>query len=306
MTLKRYLRAILMRGVFWRHFLTWAVVRIPFYLEPLMMWGWSLFFFILWTPGRRAVQKNLVAILPRSPLLNFFRTYRVFLNYAWTLSDKAQFSERRKLVDWELSGAKYFDQLLESPEGAVIITAHMGNYDLGAYFFSTQGTRPITIVRVPEDDPDSEEHARRARQRSVDTSFSVTYNTDPSSMAIELTERLGRGEIVAIQGDRVVGDVAGKATDLFGMPTELPLGPFALAMATRVLIYPLFVVRVGRRRYRVIVGAPIRLAPSRREERETEITRAMSEWKSLLESVVQTYWFQWFTFTRFYQEDDDW
>ena len=45
-------------------------------------------FFLLWGPGRRGVMRNLSAIMPgSSAIANFFRTYRVFWNYAWTITD---------------------------------------------------------------------------------------------------------------------------------------------------------------------------------------------------------------------------
>ena len=56
---------------------------------------------------------------------------------------------------------------------------------------------------------------------------------------------------MAIQGDRVTGEISFLPATVFGKATRVPAGPFALALAARVPIYPVFVVRLGRRRYRL-------------------------------------------------------
>src|SRR6202011_3594827 len=88
-------RRFLVHGVFWRHFLRFAALNVPPWIEPLVIAAWS-FFFLLWGPGRRGVMRNLKAIIPGSnALTNLFRCYRVFWNFAWTLSDNARFKELR-------------------------------------------------------------------------------------------------------------------------------------------------------------------------------------------------------------------
>jgi predicted LPLAT superfamily acyltransferase len=109
-----------------------------------------------------------------------------------------------------------------------------------------------------------------------------------------------RGEIVAIQGDRVTPGISTLPAILFGKATQLPAGPFALAMAARVPIYPLFIVRLGRRHYRLIVSKPIEVVRTR--NRDEAFERAMSEWTRELERVIRATWFQWFTFEP-YSED---
>ena len=71
-------------------------------------------------------------------------------------------------------------------------------------------------------------------------------------------------------------------------------------MAARAPIHPVFIVRVGRRRYRVIAFPPITIAPTR--ERETAFAAALETWTKELEDVIRTRWYQWFTFEPFSPE----
>ncbi|HUR81667.1 MAG TPA: lysophospholipid acyltransferase family protein [Thermoanaerobaculia bacterium] len=290
-------RRFLVRGVFWRHLLRSAVLNVPYWLEPVILAFWALLF-LLWGPGRRGVMKNLSAILPgSSALMNFFRVYRVMWNFAWTIDDNVRFKELHVVPDWEFVGREHFDRLVNEPGGAIILTAHMGSYDLGAHLFAQTSNRRIVMVRAPEIDPEThrfeETHAGR-------TPLQIDFSSRASDLAIDLLHALQRGEIIAVQGDRVTPGISSLRTTFFGKPTALPSGPFALSMAARVPIYPLFIARLGRRRYRLVVGEPFDVRRTR--DRAEAFDAAMSRWTRELESVVRDAWFQWYTFEPFGEE----
>lgn len=287
-------RRFLVRGVFWRQFLRFAVLSTPLWLEPLVMGFWSLFF-LLWGPGRRGVMRNLRAIKPGSwGIVNFFRTYRVFWNFAWSIADTTRFLELRTMPDWELEGLEHFEEL-KAREGAIILTAHMGSYDLGAHVFSETSDRKIVMVRAPEIDPQTRRFEQEAHERSRTAGLRIDFNVSPSDVALDLLDAIRRGELVAIQGDRVTPGIAALPARLFGRPAQIPAGPFALAMAARVPVYPLFIIRTGRRRYRLLACEPIHVE-RRSRDRDEDLRAAAGEWSKRLEDVIRTGWYQWFAF----------
>jgi lauroyl/myristoyl acyltransferase len=263
------------------------------------MWVWTFLFFVFWGTGRRSVTRNLRAIVPGSTAIgNFFRAYRVFLEFAWTFTDSAQFLERQIGFDWEFEGYEHLKSISQSSVGGIVLTAHMGNYDLGSYIFARRLNRTITTIRAPELDPES--HAYSAAQREkLGGRFRVLYNTDPTSLAYQLVEAISEGQVVAIQGDRALPGVPAREVELFGVRTKLPVGPFALAMATRTTLQPMFIVRVGRRRYRVIASRPIECKRESGLSKDDAIAAAMGEWVIALESVISRHWYQWFAFEPF-------
>ncbi len=294
-------RRFLVRGVFWRQLLHWAVLNIPIWIEPLVIGWWSLFF-LLWGPGRRGVMRNLSAIKPRSfALTNFFRTYRVFWNYAWTITDNARLQETRVPPDWEFTGYEHFAALQERSEGAIMLTAHMGSYDLGAHMFGETSARKLLVVRAPESDPQTREFQEELHGRTVGDAVHVDFNTRAHELALDLLDAVRQGHIVAIQGDRVTPGVSSADAALFGKATSLPTGPFALAMAAGVPIYPIFVIREGRRRYRLVTGEPISVE-RRGKNRDEILQNAVARWAAQLERVIGESWFQWFTFEPFFEE----
>jgi predicted LPLAT superfamily acyltransferase len=81
---------------------------------------------------------------------------------------------------------------------------------------------------------------------------------------------------------------------------RVPAGPFALALAADVPIHPVFVVRRGRRRYRLVAGPPI--AIRRSKDRDEALAEAVRAWTGQLEEVIRAWWYQWFTFEPFSPE----
>lgn len=276
-------------GVGWRRLLRHGAVHVPPWLEPIVIGWWSAFF-LLWGPGRKAVMRNLKAVKPGSyAAINFFRCYRVFWNYAWTLIDTARFNELRVVPDWEFTGYEHYKALQKSG-GAIVLSAHMGSYDLAAHLFSEESGLRMVVVRAPEPDPETRAYEQERKPAGVE----IESNVQATDLAIDLLHAVRDGGVVAIQGDRVTGEIADMPATLFGKPTRLPAGPFALAMASRAPIHPLFIVRTGRRRYRVIALPPIAVARSR--DRDAAFRQALEAWTHDLEEVVRRWWFQWFAF----------
>ena len=296
-----WLRRFGASGVFWRRTARFGGLTIPVWTEPIVIACFALLF-LLWGSGRRGVMRNLAAINPGSTRFgNFFRTYRVFWNYAWVLTDTLRFKERRTIPDWDFEGLEYFEQLSSGSGGAIMITAHMGSYDLGAQLFSEVCERRIHMVRAPEADAQTQAFEQQQTARTGVDSLQVQFNTGAGHLALELLDVIRRGDIAAIQADRITAGLTAHRTTLFGMPFDLPAGPFALAMAARAPLYPVFVVRVGRRHYRLVTCPPISIE-RRSRERDQDVAAAVAVWTRQLETIIREHWYQWFAFEPFYAE----
>jgi len=284
------------RGVFWREYLDWAIVNLPFYFYPVNLVFFTLFFFFFAAPARRTVLANLGVILPGSSwAINHLRAFRTFYNYACTISEAAIHKINKEEFSYEIVGAEWLEQLGAAP-GAIVLTAHMGNYDLGAALFAEKFHREIRMVRAPEPDRQTAEHLSASVEKAGDGAVKVDYNTAGALLSFDLLKALREGEIVSIQGDRVEGDVAQISARLFGKEVRLPNGPFVLALVAQMPIYPLFIARSGYRSYQVIVREPIRVL-RRSGTREDDIEEGVAKWCAVLEEIIAPRWDQWFAFT---------
>lgn len=268
----------------------------PSFLEPVLAGGWTLLFFGIARQQRRAVAGNLRALFPEwNGARATLGAWRVFWNFALTYVDARRCETGTGAVDWSVEGLAHLEDLAKRKEGCVILTAHMGNYDLAAPVFATRFDRTLYTVRAPEREPETQalrEREMRGKE-ALHPNFRTLYNQEGNLLGVELARLLGEGAIVAVQGDRVIFDVSPMEVEVTpGLVMRLPKGPLFLARATGAPCFPLFIVREGWRKYRVIVLPEMRL-PLRKRGVEDDAARI---WAETILGVVRCHWRQWYVF----------
>jgi len=268
----------------------------PVFLDPVLAAGWTTLFFIVAKPQRRAVAGNLRALFPQWGLFRAtLGAWQVFWNFALTFGDAMRCETGTGAVDWSVDGLEHMEDLAGRSEGCIILTAHMGNYDIAAPMFASRFNRTLYTVRAPE--REAETQAMRElevrRKEAENPFFRTLYNQDGNLLGVELARLLGEGNIVAVQGDRVIFEVSPMDVEVEpGLLMRLPKGPLVLARATAAPSFPLFIVRDGWRRYRVIVQPRVDLPP-RKKGPDDEAARI---WAATILRVVRRHWRQWYVF----------
>ncbi|MEM1085918.1 MAG: hypothetical protein AAGI48_17550 [Verrucomicrobiota bacterium] len=278
-------------------FLARGLRGTPWFVEPLLIPVWTALFFLLAGEQRRAIAGNLSALFPGwSGLRAWCGAYRVFLNFALTYVDAMRVETGTGEMDWVIDGLEAFEQLSGSKEGCLILTAHMGNYDLAAPLFSERFGRTVFAVRAPEREPEMQaiKEAELREKERRNPLFRTLYNDGGEMLGVELARLLNEGKVVAVQGDRVVFEVSPMETEVRpGLMMRLPRGPMILARVTGAPCFPLFILRDGWRRYRVRVFPPLELPPRKRGPGEDP---GLDVWTKALLDVVVPNWMQWLVF----------
>jgi len=293
---------------FWARIQDAGVRQCPFFIEPILVAIYTVFFFILCPGARYPVIRNMAVLFPDSSrIANTLRAFRVFWSFANSITDAARCREDENIIDWEIEGDEYFQSFTTDQGGAIVITAHMGNYDVAAPMFAGKFGKKLNAVRAPERDPARQEYMREKFLAEATDDYEVRYNSDDKLLGIDLARALLRGEYVAVQGDRVLFDVSPlkvPVVDLPGFHMNIPKGPFVLALTSKATMLPLFAVRLRRRRYRIIVLPSFQCERKSRDHNQA-IEEAASQWVEILLPVVRQYWFQWFVFEpAFFKESE--
>lgn len=242
----------------------------------------------------RGVRSNLRVLLAgRSALRCWLGGYQVFRQFALTYLDRLLCRHCGRQVEWEVQGREFFEQMKHEPGGVLVFTVHSGNYDVGSSLLAEHLGRPLHTVRVPERSASlaelraAELHAASDQQPLL----RVHYNTPGGHLGIDLCRLLLAGEIVAVQGDRVVMDVSPLVVVHDGVRYTIPLGPLMLAETARVPCYPVLLARTGVCRYRIEISPPLGGGPRR-------LTRAelAGLWLPVMADFLRRHWDQWFVF----------
>ncbi len=282
----------------WNTALSWKLIlrvtpRLPgFILYPLhhLM---SLVCFIWMSAERRAVRRNLQRVTGVTGFASFRLAYRLFFNFSRYMVAYARMRE----IDPEtyrdrLLGADETEQAIRSVidqgRGAIILTMHLGQWDLGLKLLSKFEV-PVNVVMLSEEPADVVRLAEEARSSPL---VKIHRMGTSRLLAVELMAALRRGEFVAVQADRAVGETT-VPVEFFGAETLLPSGPAKLALATGAPVLPVFVLFEKRRMHRLLALEPMRFE---RERGTDDTARAMARIARMMELVASRYPDQWFNF----------
>ena len=283
------------RSVVWRNCIDRIVRYIPAAFHPFLVFLAAAIFFVA-GDARRTVLSHLKVLFPAAASLrNWLRAFSVFYNFGWSLTDAAVYRQKRGSFRYSVEGSEFFEQLRKE-RSSIVLTAHMGNYDLGSAVFVEKIGRPITTVRAPEPDAAAAAHLQRSIEQSSAGGVQVQYNTDGSLLSFDLLNALRQGGIVSIQGDRPMGEVAQSAARMFGRTAFLPSGPIVLSLTAEAPIFPIFILRSGYRRYRFLFLEPFTCERSGKS-REDDISTGIQRWADVLSEVIKDHWSQWYVFT---------
>lgn len=219
-----------------------------------------------------------------------------FLNFAKYLVDFFHFlhlTDQRinRLIDFG-NLPTVLDDLLAHGKGVIILSAHLGNWELGAAALAARGYKLNTVVLWQPDPKLNELYQRQRVARGM--------NPIPMGRAARgCLAALRRNEIVALAGDR---DFTGsrETVEFFGRPARLPDGPAKLALATSAPLAPVFLIRRPDDTFAFVVEEPIWADKSR--DTVADVVRRMA---LVLERVISQYSEQWFLFHNLWDVEED-
>jgi KDO2-lipid IV(A) lauroyltransferase len=237
---------------------------------------------------RGAVRRNLWRVLGGPDAATLDRAVaETFAQFGACFSDLVTLNRgaagRLPAVVTAASGEGHLDAATGAGRGVILLTAHLGNWELGGRLLVPRLGRRTHVVLSAEQDRDVE---RYLRADGPDLRF-VTRRHPRSSLA--LYAALRRREVVAMQGDRPTGDRGDVAVPFFGAPARFPLGPFVLARATGAPVVPAFCVLDGGDGYRIEIAPPIPVGPGGEPA-------ALGRMVAALETAVRAWPTQWFNF----------
>ncbi len=256
-----------------------------------MVWLWSAIFFFFLVRPRRIVTKHLDHILGRA---GFFarqlRIFRFFKEHAWCLIERFEQFRPDFQPKVEREGDAWPD-LLADAKGFLIVTAHVGMWEIGQLMPVTDGKRRLHVVREREEHAGTHAVIADLLASHPHARIVTHYLDDDFALGASLLGALRSGDVVCLAADRAKAGMVALPTTCFGHPVQMPVGPVALARAADVLVVPTFVYRVGRRHYRVVAKKPFRVA--RTADRAADLRAAVDHLAVLVEQAIRRDPFQW-------------
>jgi predicted LPLAT superfamily acyltransferase len=201
----------------------------------------------------------------------------------------------------DFHGEAEFRRLSAEGRGALFIGSHLGNLEMVRALATLGGVAKITAVVYTEHSRRFTATLRRANARFADNLLEVS-DFGPAT-AVQLKERIDRGEILVIVGDRTPAADNGRFSRavFLGHEARFPQGPMILAHLLECPVYLFFCLKRDGR-YALHLERFAERVELPREEREAAIARYVAQYAARLESYCREAPLQWFNFYDFWHE----
>ena len=235
----------------------------------------------------------------------WWRNYRHFLSFGRVLVDRGYaFMGMLGAVKFERDGAEVLRDAMNAGKGVIIVSAHLGNWELAGYGLSEFQTaeKPVKVNAVMFKG-ESEKVEKQLKKASGEPPFRIIASNDALQASIECKQALERGEVVALHGDRLMGG-AGVRVPFLGSDAKFPIGPYVLAASTGAPVIFTFANRLGTRHYSLLARGPYYFSYPDRKERKQKLREWVTLYAELLEELLEKYPLQWHNFYPFWDTEE--
>lgn len=256
------------------------------------------------TPGlRKIITKNLRQVLTyrfqienipfdEKILSNYVRrVYRNFGIYMVEFFQIPRWNEKLIKKRVKLVNIHYLDQALSKSRGAVVLTAHLGNWELAGIITSLLGYNLSAVALPFKNDKIASVFIKRRRSKGVNV---ILTGANPK----EYLKALKKNGVIAILGDRLFTE-KGIQVKFMGKQTYLPRGPATLALRWGAAYLPGFLLRRKKGRYRLVFDKEIEIPdiPDQQEKVRILVEKSVE----ILERFIIKYPEQWLNFSQMWK-----
>ncbi|HVP62037.1 MAG TPA: glycosyltransferase [Myxococcaceae bacterium] len=255
-------------------------------------------YFLFAAPAARTASRQFLAraVGPAGWLQSMVRSYRHLLAFARTMVDRALLRTRGKTAfRYVEQGLHHIHQAASAGRGAVLLTAHMGNWELAAGLLSGTLREKLALAAYQGE----REAIAQFMKRSGGPELRVIEVGRDVLATLEMIRELRGGTLLAVHGDRAIGEQT-VSIPFLGREARFPIGPFLLAAVSGAPLIATFSLQLGPAEYRFFAQEPQRLSFSAGQDRETQLAAWVRQYVSLLESLARQYPYQWFNFYDFW------
>lgn len=222
--------------------------------------------------------------------------YGLFRNFAKYLADFFRFpkfdrDEVSRMV--EVVGTQNIDKALAEGKGAILLSIHLGNWEMGGQVIGALGY-PLHAIALEHGD-------KRVNDLFLKQRAMNDMKVIPLGIQVkQCFNVLKRNELLAIVGDKDYTS-NGEHIEFFGKKALIPKGPAFFSLKTGAPILVTVVVRKSDDTFRMSIDEPIKFEPT--GDRDKDITALMREYIKVMESYIRETPEQWYAFRRVWDQE---
>jgi predicted LPLAT superfamily acyltransferase len=251
----------------------------------------SLYYVLFSWKSNRAIFYYFKNCLRYSLIKSIFSVCKSYYIFGQTLIDRVTISSGMlNKFTYEFEGVENILSALKSKSGGVLISAHVGNFEISEYFFA-EGHSDIRI-NVLTTDLERKSIKAYLEGLSIDSKAKHIALGDDFSHIFAMNEALGKNEFVCLTGDRFTDGSKYFEAKFLGKKAKFPAGPFIIASKLKVPVIFVYVMKDSAFHYH-LYGF---LADV--DSRKPRVL--FDNYIENLSSIVKKYPYQWFNYYQFW------
>lgn len=267
-------------------FMFHSVIRIvPYPIFRVIFWLFIPFGYCFMIAKRGFVMSNLRIAFGKeksdAELKKIANKY--FYNFGKGMIELIYLLNRpRKIIEKvSIEGLENLDKALSAQKGAIVVSAHFGNFIAMYLRIIQQGYKTNVVMRRMRDNVFEEYISDLRRNLGIQTVYSL-----PQRQCIqESIKALRRNELLFMLMDQNFGGEGGVFVDFMGKKASTAPGAIVFAKRTKAPVVPMFIKRDGKDTYKIIIEPEMILAEDEDDKKAIELNVAKAS--KIIEKYVQ-------------------
>ena len=251
------------------------------------------YYFLFLKKSNKAISYYFKERLKYSRFESKKSVFKSYFTFGQTIIDKIAISAGlRNKFTYEFDGIEILKNLLAEKKGGVLISAHIGNFEIAEHFLGDIDVDfQINLVTT-----DLEHSAIKNYLESVTQKPTVKFIIirEDLSHIFEINAALSKNELVCFTGDRYFEGTKSLSEKILGQEANFPAGPFLIASRLKVPVVFVYVMKESNLHYHLYAREAI---VKHRDEKA--LLRAYIE---SVESMLAKYPLQWFNYFDFWNQ----
>jgi predicted LPLAT superfamily acyltransferase len=194
---------------------------------------------------------------------------------------------------YEFDGVQNLKEIVSLKKGGILLSAHIGNWDVAGHFFKQLNTS-IHIVMYDGEQEQIKEYLDNITGKK---SINIIFIKNDLSHIYKISEALMKNELVCMHADRFLEGNKTITADFLGEKARFPAGPFILASRFKVPASYVFAVKESNLHYHLFAS---KIKSYDHVEKGMVMPKMLLEFTHEMEEKVKKYPEQWFNYYNFW------
>ena len=223
--------------------------------------------------------------------------FKSYFTFGKVLIDKTAISAGlREKYTYEFDGVENLTSLLAEKKGGVLISAHIGNFEIAEHFFADiDFDCQINLVTTDQEVTVIKEYLESVSVKQSNIKF--IYVKEDMSHIFEINQALSNNELICFTGDRYFEGSKYLEADLLGKSAKFPAGPFLIASRLGVPVVYVYVMKEKNLHYHLYARVAKNI-----KNRDSQ--GLLNSYVQNLETMIEKYPLQWFNYFDFWDDID--